>query len=110
VDTFPRPSHKKRVSSSGGAYSRWSGNGRDLYYLQGLTLMKASVSRDGDRLQVSDAKPLLRLGTGIADTTPDRSPYDVLGNGEQFIFMLAVEDQTSEDITVGLNWPASLKR
>jgi serine/threonine protein kinase len=72
--------------------------------------MQASVSRDGDRLQVSDAKPLLHLGTGIADTTPDRSPYAVLGNGEQFIFNLAVESQNFEDITVGLNWLASLKR
>jgi DNA-binding winged helix-turn-helix (wHTH) protein/Tol biopolymer transport system component len=105
VDTFPRPSHKQRVSISGGAEVRWSADGRHLYYLQGWTLMKASVSRDGDGPHVSDAKPLFSLETGAG-----RRPYDVLGNGELFIFNLLVEDQASEDITVGLNWPASLKR
>jgi serine/threonine protein kinase/Tol biopolymer transport system component len=111
VDTFPQPSKKQRVSSSGGNYPRWSSNGRDLYYLQGLTtLMKASVSHDGDRLQVSDAEPLFTLPAGLPHVEPDRSHYDVLDNGEHFIFNLVVENQNFQDITVGLNWPESLKR
>jgi DNA-binding winged helix-turn-helix (wHTH) protein/Tol biopolymer transport system component len=111
VDTFPRPSHKKLISSSGGHYARWSDDGRDLYYIApGPTLMKASISWNGDRLEVSEAKPLFSLAARLAHPDDARSPYDILGNGEHFIFNLKVENQESEDIMVGLNWPASLKR
>jgi Tol biopolymer transport system component len=113
VDTFPQSSHKTRVSSSGGHHPCWSNNGRGLYYLApgNGTLMKASVARYGDRLQVSDAEPLFRLENKLANVSDiARWPYDVLGGGENIIFNLEVEDSTSTDITVGLNWPASLKR
>jgi hypothetical protein len=39
-----------------------------------------------------------------------RSQYEVVGNGEQFIVNLEVDDQELDPITVVLNWPAALKR
>jgi hypothetical protein len=64
--------------------------------------MIARVSRDGDRVpQVSDAEALFKLPAGLANIEPFRSSYEVLGNGEQFIFNLAVDHQRSDDITSG---------
>jgi Tol biopolymer transport system component len=112
VDTFPRPGHKARVSSFGGHHPCWGNSGPDLYYLApDGTLMRASVARDADRLEVSDATPLFRLETELANVSDiARWPYDVLGNGEHFIFNVEVESRESGRILVGLNWPASLKR
>jgi hypothetical protein len=75
--------------------------------------MRAKVSFEGNgaRVSVSDPEPLFRLPSSIANPLQIvRSPYEVLDDGEQFVFNLEVESQEVEEITVVLNWPESLKR
>ena len=113
LDTFPHPTRKILVSSSGGDFARWSNDGRTVFYLgPDRTVMRANVSFEGNgaRASVSDPEPLFRLPSSIANPLQIvRSPYEVLDDGEQFVFNLEVESQEVEEITVVLNWPESLK-
>ena len=71
--------------------------------------MKASFSFDGNRVSASEPEPLFRVPRLANLSEKSRSPYEVVGNGQQFIVNVEVEDEEPKGITVGHNWPASLR-
>jgi dipeptidyl aminopeptidase/acylaminoacyl peptidase len=111
LDTFPQPTSRIVVTSASGEWPRWSTDGRALYYIgPESTVMRASLSLEGDRPQVADPETLFHLTSGFAVNDISRSPYEVLGDGEQFIFNQEIPEENPDTITVVVNWPAALKR
>ena len=82
VQPFPEGGRKVTVSSNGGTKVRWSRDGKELFYVEGQTLVAVSVS-SGSSFSVGSATrlfehPVLRPGFNYA-------PYDVSADGQRFI-------------------------
>ena len=62
--------------------------------------MAASVCTTGSGLQVGPAQPVFQFrSAGIS-----RSNYDVMPDGQRFLFITRAEETNSAAITVVMNW------
>ena len=104
VQPFPEGGRKVTVSSNGGTKVRWSRDGKELFYVEGQTLVAVSVS-SGSSFSVGSATrlfehPGLRLETNYA-------PYDVSADGQRFILAAPVGEggeAPEPSIRVVMNW------
>jgi eukaryotic-like serine/threonine-protein kinase len=109
VRTFPEPEGKWKVSEGGGWSSRWSPDGRELYYRRGDTLVAARV-RTEPSFQVLSRSDVLVGNYGIE--------YDVRPDGSGFVFWEVRseaggeggEEEESRDLIVVVNWFDELLR
>jgi Tol biopolymer transport system component len=97
---------KQQVSTAGGAFPRWSRNGREIFFIapEG-TLMVVDVAVGSD-LQVGLPRPLFRADFKIVDIG---YPFDVSADGKRFLVNELVSDERPAPITVVQNWTARLK-
>jgi serine/threonine-protein kinase len=104
-----------QVSTAGGIMPRWSGDGRELFYVEAAgplsagTMMLASVGADAARLSVDARTRLLDwpYRPGVVMRT-----YDVSPDGQRF---LAIKDALSGDdadrrVVIAQNWFSELER
>ena len=104
VQPFPEGGRKVTVSSNGGRKVRWSRDGKELFYVEGETLVAVSVS-SGSGFSVGSAirlfeHPGLRPGFNYA-------PYDVSADGQRFILAEPVgegADAPEPSVHVVMNW------
>jgi len=103
VCTFPECGNQQRVSVNGGGQPRWSKDGKELFYVEGDSLMAARVSTD----------PTLSLGLpqklfsskGLVLAANHVLTYDVTPDGERFVLVEPVEGKAPDPvIRVVLNW------
>ncbi len=105
VQPFPEGGRKVTVSSNGGTKVRWSRDGKELFYVEGQTLVAVPVSSGSSSFSVGSATrlfelPSLRPGANSA-------PYDVSADGQRFILAESVgegADAREPSIRVVLNW------
>ncbi len=106
VQPFPEGGRKVTVSSNGGRQVRWSRDGKELFYVEGQTLVAVSVS-SGSSFSAGSATrlfehPGLGLGAGILS-----APYDVSADGQRFVVAEPLgegADATKPSIRVVQNW------
>jgi len=106
VAPFPGPGRKWQISTSGGVEPRWRRDGREIFYIatSNNDVTAVEVNSRGDTFEVGAAKTLfqpLPLRRG--------NVYDVTGDGQRFLVNLLLQEQTSEPMTLVINWPAALK-
>jgi serine/threonine protein kinase/Tol biopolymer transport system component len=107
VVPFPGPGGKTLVSTGGGRYGKWSGDGTEIFYLAlDNTLMAASVNGRGTSFEVGAVKPLFEtrpvIGLG--------PPHNVTAGGQRFLINTLREEAASAPITVVVNWQAGLRQ
>ena len=111
VQGFPSPAGKGKwqISTGGGGDARWSGDGRELFYLaQNRTLMAVPIKAGVD-FEHGTASPL--FDTGMDEHWGEaRNHYDVSRDGRQFLFMTPVADDRASPFTVVVNWASGLKK
>jgi Tol biopolymer transport system component len=114
-DVYVRPFGESggvwRVSRGGGRHPRWSGNGRELFYVtpDGM-LMSASIDA-GSSFRVTDTRELFQhaaLGLDF-NRVLAYSPYDVTRDGDRFLVRVPADAGMPEPIVVLLNWPSLLR-
>ena len=99
---------KKTVSSGGGTQPRWSGNGRELFYVRADgTLMAVAVRLQGG-LALGAVTPLFR--TDLAGMNAYRMDYEPAADGQRFVMKVPVKGAPAPSITVVLNWPALIAK
>jgi Tol biopolymer transport system component len=101
--SFPRPDKRIQVSTSGGSHPRWRGDGRELFYISGQTLMAVSVRAGRDSIEAATPKPLFKLPAPSASVT---SSYDVGKEGRTFLVREPLENP--QPLQLIENWPALL--
>ena len=109
VQPFPEGGRKVTVSRNGGTKVRWSRDGKELFYVEGETLVAVSVS-SGSSFSVGSATrlfehPGLRPGFNYA-------PYDISADGQRFILAELVgegADAPEPSIRVVQNWFAEFR-
>ncbi len=99
VTSFPSGQRKWRISTTGGAYPRWSPDGRTLYYLSRGRIQAVVVSEE-PLFSVGQTHTLQAFGDGIRG-------FDVARNGK--IIALQAPDQSPPPLKVVLNWPRMLE-
>jgi dipeptidyl aminopeptidase/acylaminoacyl peptidase len=113
VQPFPAaPGKRTQVSKGGGTHPRWRNDGKELFYLAADGQLMAVAVKAESRFEAGAATELFELrgfGTTSAPASA-RYPYDVTADGQRFIILKQVEDASTQNITVVLNWTAALKR
>jgi Tol biopolymer transport system component len=107
VTAFPRADRRWLLSTGGGIYPRWRGDGREIFYLSHdrSRLIAAAVDGTGATFQIGDVRPLFE--PPVSGGTLGHA-YDVSSDGQRFLFIAPVEARATEPITVVLNWMAGL--
>jgi Tol biopolymer transport system component len=98
VEPFEGPPGKWRVSTSGGVYAQWRGDGREIFYLApDGKILAVPVTLEG-RFQPGEPRVLFA-------TRPGSDSFAATLDGKRFL-LLVPEPGMSSPFTVVLNWPA----
>jgi eukaryotic-like serine/threonine-protein kinase len=109
VAPFPGPGGKRLVSTAGGNWPRWRGDGRELFYLSpDNQLMAASVNATGTAFEVGEVRSLFQTRPPVGKLG---YAYDVTRDGQRFVInSYRDESGSAEPITVVVNWLQDLKK
>ena len=101
VRTFPEAQGKRQVSFNGGVQPRWSRDGKELFYVEGETLIAVSVTTE-PRFEAGKAK---RLFSDPNLTWQERTmpQYDVSPDGQRFV-MIEPVGRSRPVIRIVQNW------
>ena len=104
VRPFPEGGRVTPVSVGGGCQPQWGKKGKELFFVEGVTLMSVPVSTSG-AFSAGLPKPLfdnagLLAGIGL------RAEYDVSDDGQRFLLVETVGDEAGKpsSIRVVQNW------
>src|SRR5262249_4262493 len=82
VQSFPEGGGKRQVSTGGGHYPRWRGDGRELFYQAADGKLMAAPAPRGESFEVGVPVPLFEFRAG---TLQGFTPYAVTGDGQRFL-------------------------
>ena len=106
VAPFPGPGVKRRISTAGGAWPRWSRDGKEIFYLaRDKRLMSAELNVVRGVLEVGAVHPL--FGPVVCG---GGSCFDVAADGRRFLVRTEPEQSTAESLALVQNWTVTLKR
>lgn len=106
VQNFPGSGGKQRVSTGGGVWPFWRGDGKELYYRALDDKLMVAPVRGQTLLAVSPPTALFEFRSG---GLPDQPFYAVDRAGQHFLLNTIVEAETQTPLTVLVNWAAVLK-
>jgi dipeptidyl aminopeptidase/acylaminoacyl peptidase len=102
-----------RVSRGGGVEPVWSRDGRELFYLRGMTLMAATIRGGPSSLAVESETALFDLPFKAPTAGAGSRSYDVAPDGRVLVFQpsaASVRTRPGSSIVVVQNWIEELKR
>ena len=100
VQPFPEGPGRTQVSSKGGQQPRWSGDGKEIFYVEGDALMAVPV---GTTPTFSAETPTL-LFQGKGAFADRGHSYDVSADGKRFVIVEPVPGGKPPTIQVVENW------
>jgi Tol biopolymer transport system component len=110
VQPFPRASDGKwTVSQGGGVAPRWSGNGKELFYISADSKMMAVDVTTNPKFKRGIPKALFQAPISGGANARHVIRYDVTADGKKFLINSAAAEGPSP-ITVVLNWTGLLKK
>lgn len=105
VQPFPGPGGKWLLSTEGGEYPRWAGNGRELFFVSGERLMSVALETQ-PVFKAASPRPVIQttgyLGAGNYDVMPDAQHFLMIRQNDSGI--------SPKELNVVLNWFDELKR
>jgi eukaryotic-like serine/threonine-protein kinase len=104
---FPATGLKYQISNAGGEEPHWRGDGKELFYLMGDSVMTVDVHAKGTTLELGVPRKLFDAHT-TDGSRPPRNRLAIAKDGKRF---LAVQPETGGldgHFTVILNWPRLL--
>ena len=112
VQNFPVPAGKWQISQGGAAFSRWRGDGKEIYYIAADGHLMAVPTKGETAVEVGTAVPLFeaRMLNGSSTSNGFRPQYAVTRDGQRFLLNVPLEEASASPITVVLSWTAGLKK
>jgi serine/threonine protein kinase/Tol biopolymer transport system component len=108
ICTFPNCRNQQRVSVNGGTQPRWRKDGKELFYVEGDSLMAVRVSM-GPTLSLGSPEKLFS-SEGLRIRLGRSSNYDVTPDGQRFVLAEPVAaDDREATIRVVENWFAEFE-
>jgi eukaryotic-like serine/threonine-protein kinase len=105
VASFPGAGGKRQISTDGGGFPRWRGDGTEIFYLdRDKRLVAARVDGRGAAFTVGGVRTLFqtRARDGVYS-------FDVSADGQRFLVNTVVEQDTVGSVVIVVNWPARSK-
>jgi Tol biopolymer transport system component len=104
VVPFPGPGDRVQVSTNGGRFARWRGDGKEMFYFApDHRLMSVQLDTRTATLTPGAPVPLFETEPVYRDW-----PYDVSSDGQRFIINTRTKTTTATPLTVVVNWTAGL--
>jgi hypothetical protein len=120
VQPYPGPGERHLISTNGGGQPAWSGNGRELFYVEPYVQPAESINRPMKLMSVSiGTTPTFVAGTpkplfeSIDFASAWGRNYDVAPDGQQFLMAVNAEPPTIRapaQMIFVQNWFEELKR
>ena len=99
---------KWQISSNGGKYPVWRGDGSDIVYLgPDGKLMSVPIRFTRDSIQAGAPRPL--FDAAMPRTPFSRYPYDISADGQRILVLNAARGGTPANLMLILNWTGLLK-
>ncbi|MGH9937755.1 MAG: hypothetical protein ACREAM_16030, partial [Blastocatellia bacterium] len=98
---------KWQVSNKDGNQPQWRADGKELFYLEGNTLMAVEVNTDGASFSAGAPKPLFSMNI---EAEMRRNRYIATKDGQRFLGVLRAATAIETTISVQINWLAALKQ
>jgi serine/threonine protein kinase len=98
---------KWQISDVGGNQPQWRGDGKELFFLLGSTLMAVEVNTEGASFSAGTPKPLFSVNI---ESEQRRNRYIGAKDGQRFLVVLRAPTAIETSIAVQVNWPAALKQ
>ncbi len=96
VAPFPGPGRKWQISTNGGFWPQWRGDGREIFYqTQNNRMMSVDIEYVRGSIAIGQERELFTHASG--------SDFDVSNDGKRFV-VVHEEGQVNEPITLILNW------
>ena len=108
VVPYPDLSRKIQISDSGGSQPRWRRDGRELFYIAPDAKLMSAAVRSGAAFSVDVPKALFE--TRIRVVSRGYTQYDVMPDGQRFVFNWRMSDEQSRPLVLVTNWTAELKK
>ena len=106
VTTFPDPGRRWQVSTAGGEFPRWGGDGSELFFVApDGHLMAAEIDGRSDTLIVGELESLFSWPRASGF----RYPYAVASGDDRFLVNRAVSSEQAFPLTLVYNWDAELE-
>jgi Tol biopolymer transport system component len=106
VTAFPDAQGRWQISSNGGSFARWRGDGEEIFYLApGGKAMATEVQVTESQFQIGESQTLFTMR--ISSTT--WMPFDAAADGQKFLINVPLELNTVSPLTLVLNWTEALK-
>ena len=101
VQPFPEGGGKWQVSTNGGVQARWRADGKELFYVEGDTLMAVEVTTTPAFSVVGAARKLFTDKQAFGGRG---QRYDVTPDGQRFVVVETLQEPPPPVIRVVLNW------
>jgi serine/threonine protein kinase/Tol biopolymer transport system component len=102
---FPDRTVKIPVSTGGGSFPRWRGDGKELFYLSADgKMMSVEIRTTGATYGIGEVKELFDARVRGA------WPYDVTADGQRFLVNALAEDLEVAPISVIANWTSLMPK
>ncbi len=99
---------RKRLSSEGGVAPTWAPSGRELFFIEADTLCVVDLDSDGNPIGRDRVLMTVPTFEGL-EFDPETSGYDVMPDGEHFVFNLGPPPSAPTHYNVVLNWFEELR-
>jgi hypothetical protein len=89
------------VSEGGASQPRWRRDSKELYYVEGNSIMAVPVTGSANTFSIGKPKLLFTVESGLA------SGYDIWPDGQRFLIPEPLEGMKPVGIRVVQNWSAA---
>ena len=107
IQAFPPSNAKWQISTDGGSFPKWRGDGKELFYLSpDQKLMSVEIQSDST---LHAGKPRILFEARFFNIPI--TPYTVSADGQRFLIVTPTEEESNTaPLTLILNWTAELKK
>jgi len=103
VTTFPGAAGKWQISRGGGSEPRWSGDGKELFFIGQSGMLTAAPIVTAGGFSSGTPVPLFQVRGRAAVSSTDLFTYDVSRDGKQFLVNRYLKPDHPSPLTIVLN-------
>ena len=109
VAPFPSAVNKRQLSSNGGHWPTWSGDGKEIFFISGNDMMAAEVV-PGPTFQFRPPHSLFKVRPPENFLNGAHADFSIFPDRQKFLLNQSVSTGESPPMTVIANWTTELKK